>query len=108
MLRARSSFASAQQSRVSDLLPENNNPVTGGIQTDAETAEAIIVFDGPGEKRWYDYIDQLDGLTIGFGQWPQSEFPDLLADLRLYNGGRIEEALFARLTQFYMSNRVQS
>lgn len=68
---------------------------------DDAVREAILVFDGPGEERWYDWVDQLDGLTIGFGQWPQAGFPDFLKDLRRPEHNNAFNAFVMRLSEYY-------
>lgn len=84
------------------LLPARRNPAAVGMVDDPLVRKAVEVFDGPAEQRWYDRVDQLDGLTIGFGHWPQSELsPKFLKSLRAFDGGRIFDRFVARLAEFY-------
>src|SRR5262245_23326569 len=71
------------------LLPAKSNPAAVGMVDDPLVRKAVEIFDGPAERRWYDRVDQLDGVTIGFGHWPQSELsPKFLKSLRAFDGGR--------------------
>ncbi|TAY14027.1 hypothetical protein [Rhizobium leguminosarum] len=79
------------------LLPAGHNPAAVPAADDAknmvpavemshETREAILLFDAAAESdREYDLINCLDGMTFGFGNWPQAEakqfFNGLLSDL---------------------------
>lgn len=90
---------------VSELLPPNQNPLQANVVSDPLVRQAIAVFDqGGSEKRWYNRIDQLDGLTIGFGHWPQGRFGTFLSSLRAHNNGATYAAFVARLSEYYTAN----
>ncbi|MGO8045247.1 hypothetical protein ACC713_20315 [Rhizobium johnstonii] len=67
------------------LLPANHNPASvpsdedgkqliPAVPMSGEVRQAILVFDAAAvSDRKYDLINCLDGMTFGFGNWPQAE-----------------------------------
>jgi len=47
---------------------------------------------GPASERYYDHVEALDGITLGFGHWPQQEVEELFRDMSTANGGKAFEA----------------
>lgn len=73
-----------------DLQPQHKNPATvSGIEF---TLLARAVNDnfrsGSESKRDYDLVDPLDGMTLGFGNWPQHEVEGFFADMKSSDGGK--------------------
>lgn len=83
------------------LLPPRRNPAAAGAVQDSLVRRAFEIFDVENEERWYDRVDQLDGLTLGCGHWPQAELAPLLRDLDTWDGGRARARLEERLVEFY-------
>lgn len=103
-LRTAGTAESANAQGSGSLLPANRNPAAVGLVSDPLVRHAIEIFDGPAEKRWYDRVDQLDGLTIGFGHWPQSELSAFLRSMRDHNRGSAFERFMDRLAEFYTNS----
>ncbi len=94
----------------SELLPPDMNPVevgyeARGLGNPELVTKAIEVFDSVGSsKRHYDHVDQLDGLTIGLGHWPQSKLSNFFHALASDRAGETFAALSQRLYEYYESN----
>jgi hypothetical protein len=70
-------------------VPPKNNPRTTdekelvpSVPMTSETCAAIRLFDASAEsERHYDLVNCLDGLTFGFGNWPQGELGEFFQEL---------------------------
>jgi hypothetical protein len=91
----------SQPSFASDLAPANGNPkdVQGIIASErAAAANAIIAAD---HDRFYDLVSPTDGMTLGFGNWPQQEVEAFFEDMARINDGRAMTALIGCLSDFF-------
>lgn len=69
----------------------------------SETCAAIRLFDASAEsERHYDLVNCLDGLTFGFGNWPQGELGELFR--KLSEDPNAEKALVARFVEVFKAN----
>lgn len=95
------------------LLPPDHSPASvpaanGGAPVTAtslrkETREAILLFDAAKEsRRHYDLVNCLDGLTFGFGNWPQAKFGEVLAEVRANRSA--QEAFIQRAVETFDTN----
>jgi hypothetical protein len=84
-----------------DLQPPNKNPkdVVGLVMPKgAAAANFIIAADA---DRYYDLVDEVDGLTFGFGNWPQQQAEAFFADMARVSGGEALNALEGCLSTFF-------
>ena len=69
----------------------------------SETCAAIRLFDASAEsERHYDLVNCLDGLTFGFGNWPQGELGEFFQELN--KDPDAEKALVARFVEVFKAN----
>lgn len=69
----------------------------------SETCAAIRLFDASVEsERHYDLVNCLDGLTFGFGNWPQGELGEFFQELDTDTNA--EKALVARFVEVFKAN----
>ncbi|MFN3656284.1 MAG: hypothetical protein ACK4UO_03380 [Pseudolabrys sp.] len=73
-----------------DLQPKDRNPasVSGVEFTRLARAVNDNFNSGARSARNYDLVDPLDGMTLGFGNWPQQEVAGFFADMKSSNGGK--------------------
>ncbi len=70
------------------------------VRMPARTCSAIRLFDAAQEsERHYDLVDCLDGLTFGFGHWPQAEVADFFGSVS--KDADAESALISRFLQVF-------
>jgi hypothetical protein len=76
-----------------DLQPADRNPKDIGIPMSPAARAVNDTFTfGPASERFYDHVETLDGITLGFGHWPQQEVEGLFRDMSTANGGKAFEA----------------
>jgi hypothetical protein len=88
-------------------VPPKNNPkatneteLVPSVPMTSETCTAIRLFDASAEsERHYDLVNCLDGLTFGFGNWPQAELGDFFQ--KLSQNPDTEKALVARFVEVF-------
>lgn len=91
-------------------VPPKNNPRTTdetelvpSVPMTSEMCTAIRLFDASvASERHYDLVNCLDGLTFGFGNWPQGELGDLFKNLS--QDPDAEKALVARFVEVFNTN----
>jgi len=91
-------------------VPPVNNPDTTdpnelvpSVPMTSDTCAAIRLFDASAEsERHYDLVNCLDGLTFGFGNWPQGELGEFFQELN--KGPDAEKALVARFVEVFKAN----
>jgi hypothetical protein len=65
-----------------DLQPADRNPKDIGIPMSPAARAVNDTFTfGPASERFYDHVETLDGITLGFGHWPQEEVEGLFKDM---------------------------
>lgn len=86
-----------------DLQPKDQNPASiSGIDfTPLARAVNDNFRSGSSSERNYDLVDPLDGMTLGFGNWPQQEVEDFFADMKSSNGGKALVAFTDCLNEFF-------
>jgi hypothetical protein len=101
------------------LLPPKHNPASvppadkpnttdpmklvPSVPMTSETCAAIRLFDASAEsERHYDLVNCLDGLTFGFGNWPQGELGKFFQELN--KDSNAEKALVARFVEVFKAN----
>jgi hypothetical protein len=60
---------------------------------------------GPGSERFYDHVETIDGITLGFGHWPQQEVEGLFRGMSTANGGKAFEAFASDAPRRFLRNR---
>lgn len=91
-------------------VPPKNNPKTTdekklvpSVPMTSETCAAIRLFDASVEsERHYDLVNCLDGLTFGFGNWPQGELGEFFR--KLSEDPNAEKVLVARFVEVFKAN----
>jgi hypothetical protein len=84
-----------------DLAAPHGNPkdVAGIVIPElAAAANAVIATD---RDRFYDLVSPTDGMTLGFGNWPQQEMGAFFADMKRTNGGTAITSLAGCLSEFF-------
>lgn len=86
-----------------DLQPPHQNPASvAGIEfTPLARAVNDNFRSGADSKRDYDLVDPLDGMTLGFGNWPQQEVEGFFADMKSSTGGKSLAAFTECLNEFF-------
>jgi hypothetical protein len=91
------------------VLPKNNPRTTNekelvpSVPMTSEMCTAIRLFDASVEsERHYDLVNCLDGLTFGFGNWPQGELGEFFQ--KLSQDTNAEKALVARFVEVFKAN----
>lgn len=82
--------------------PDTTNPTefVPAVRMPGETCTAIRLFDASTQsKRHYDLVNCLDGLTFGFGNWPQNELGEFFETLG--KDRNAEPALVARFLEVF-------
>ena len=82
--------------------PDTKDPeeLVPGVPMTSETCAAIRLFDAsPESERHYDLVNCLDGLTFGFGNWPQGELGEFFQELN--KDPDAEKALAARFEEVF-------
>jgi hypothetical protein len=85
--------------------PSTTNPkeLVPSVPMTSQTCTAIRLFDASAEsERHYDLVDCLDGLTFGFGNWPQGEVGEFFTQLN--KDPEAEKALAARFVEVFKTN----
>ena len=91
-------------------VPPKHNPGTTdekervpSVPMTSETCAAIRLFDASVEsERHYDLVNCLDGLTFGFGNWPQGELGEFFQALN--KNPDAEKALVTRFVEVFKAN----
>jgi hypothetical protein len=84
-----------------DRQPANKNPKdVPGLSFSPRAAAANLIISAD-QDRNYDLVDTVDGLTFGFGNWPQQQAETLFADMAATNGGEALAALENCLSAFF-------
>jgi hypothetical protein len=60
---------------------------------------------GSDSQRYYDHVEPLDGITIGFGNWPQAEVSELLGHFKTSNNGKAWSSFLDCMTEFFSLKR---
>jgi hypothetical protein len=101
------------------LLPPKHNPASvppadnpsatasadmaPAVAMPGQTCEAIRLFDATLQsERYYDLVNCLDGLTFGFGNWPQAELGAFFTALG--KDSKAEAALVERFLEVFKTN----
>jgi len=85
-----------------DVQPADRNPNDIGIPMSPAARAVNDTFTfGPASERFYDYVEPLDGITLGFGNWPQQEVEGLFRDMSTANGGKAFEAFAGCAASFF-------
>lgn len=90
-----------------DLQSKNRNPAdVPGIKFSQLASRVNETFTaGGGSQRYYDHVEPLDGITIGFGHWPQAEVSKFFRDMRDENSGKALAAFTDCATAFFALKR---
>jgi hypothetical protein len=85
-----------------NLLPQFKDPVEVGLNVSDNVRAILPYFNAnAGSERDYDLIDGLDGLTIGVGNWPQSQLEKFFQSLAVDRNGATLRDLVTTLVFYF-------
>ena len=93
--------ASTSHAAACDLqMPHQNPKDVSGLVMSKRAADANLIISADAD-RLYDLVDTVDGLTFGFGNWPQQEAAAFFSDMATANGGKALSSLEGCLDGFF-------